>query len=143
MFGMASFIHYTQKEVNTMKTLKTLKATYAKVIKDLGIVKSKGIAQHVREYVLTHPTVSKSKARPIVVLRYKQLEASRVEAYMELAKHEDTLLTDQVFSQSACLRFRSRAVTTQQASSKAKAKAPSKAKAKAKAPSKAKAKAKK
>ena len=101
--------------MTTDKTLKQLENDYSKVLKDLGLMKSKGIAQHVREYVLSHPTVSKSKARPIVVLKYKTLETAKVQAYFDLAKHEDTLATEQVFTKSACLRFRSKSVTERQA----------------------------
>ena len=92
-------------------TLKQLKADYAKVLKDLGIMKTKGIAQHVREYTAKHPGVSKTKARAIVTSRYKALDDKRKQAYVKLMEHEDTLLTDQVFTSSACLRMRSRKVT--------------------------------
>ena len=107
------------------KTLKQLEADYAAVLKNLGIMKTKGIAQHVREYVAANPTVSKSKARPIVVLKYKTLESDKVALYVKLAAHKDTLVTEQVFTKSACLRFRSKSVTERQAglTSKAKAKA--------------------
>ena len=105
------------------KTRKQLESDYAKIMKDLNIVKTKGIGQHVKEYVAKYPDVSKTKAREIVRLNYTSLDDARANAWVRLINHKDTLLSDQVFTKSACLRVRSKAATTKAAEPKATTKA--------------------
>ena len=91
------------------ETRKQLESAYTKIMNDLGIVKSKGIGQHVKEYRAKHD-VSAKRARAIVIDTKKQLDAAKSDAYVKLMKHDDTVLTDQVFTKSACLRLSSRKI---------------------------------
>ena len=103
---------FNKKDGETMdKTRKQLESDYAGIMLKLGIVKSQGIGQHVKDYVKSNPTVSKTQAREIVRLNYVNLDEARARAWVTLINHKDTLLSEQVFTKSACLRVRSKAAT--------------------------------